>query len=48
MGLYRGRDIADAARQLPRALAALDHFNDAFANYYQQIGQISEIESRHR
>jgi glycosyltransferase involved in cell wall biosynthesis len=48
MGLYRGRDIADAARQLPRALAALDHFNDAFASYYQQIGQISEIESRHR
>jgi hypothetical protein len=48
MGLYRGQDIADTARQLPRALATFDHFNDAFASYYRQIGQIGEIESRPR
>jgi hypothetical protein len=42
MSLYGGRDIADAARNLPRVLAAFDKYGEAFVNYHRQIGMIGE------
>jgi glycosyltransferase involved in cell wall biosynthesis len=43
MGLYGGRDIADAARSLPGILASFDQRGDAFANYHRQIGMLGEV-----
>jgi glycosyltransferase involved in cell wall biosynthesis len=42
MSLYAGRDIADAARDLPHILASFDRTRDAFVNYHRQIGMIGE------
>jgi hypothetical protein len=40
MSLYGGQDIADAARRLPRVLAAFDRSSDVFASYYRQMKQM--------
>jgi glycosyltransferase involved in cell wall biosynthesis len=48
MSLYGAHDIADAARLLPRVLAALDRSNDAVTSYYRKLEQIGELISVQR
>jgi glycosyltransferase involved in cell wall biosynthesis len=42
MILYGGRDIADAARHLPRILAIFDRPGGSFVDYYRRIGMLGE------
>jgi len=42
MGLYGGKDIADASGNLPRVLASFDRPGDAFLNYHRNIGMLGE------
>lgn len=42
MSLYGGRDIADAARSLPRVLAHFDRHGEEFADYYRKLGMLGE------
>jgi hypothetical protein len=42
MKLYGGRDIADAARNLPRVLANFDKYGDEFMKYHRDIGMLGE------
>jgi hypothetical protein len=42
MSLYGGRDIGDAARNLPRVLATFNRHGDEFAGYYQKIEMLGE------
>jgi glycosyltransferase involved in cell wall biosynthesis len=42
MRLFDGGDIADAARALPRVLAAFDHVDDGFARYHAESGMLGE------
>jgi hypothetical protein len=43
MSLYGGRDIADAARDLPRLLAHFDKYGDGFAKYHRDVGMLGEL-----
>ena len=43
MSLFDGRDIADAARLLPRLLAAFDRDDNAWANYHRRLGMFDEV-----
>jgi glycosyltransferase involved in cell wall biosynthesis len=42
MGLFGSRDIADAARALPRVLENFDRHDDAFVKYYRGLSILGE------
>lgn len=43
MRLFGGRDIADAARNLPRVLAHFDKPGDEFAKFHKGAGMLGEV-----